>query len=41
MAQAQFVKFGAQKPADWRYFPLARSHQGLLAELLADPDSCK
>ncbi len=27
----QFRTLGAQKPADWRYFPLARAHQGLLA----------
>ncbi|MDX1950557.1 MAG: hypothetical protein SFY81_00140 [Verrucomicrobiota bacterium] len=27
----QFKKFGAQQPTDWRYFPLARAHQGLLA----------
>jgi hypothetical protein len=28
---AQFKNIGAQRPADWRYFPLARAHQGLLA----------
>jgi hypothetical protein len=27
----QFKKVGAQKPAGWRYFPLATAHQGLLA----------
>jgi hypothetical protein len=27
----QFKNVGAQKPTDWRYFPLARAHQGLLA----------
>jgi hypothetical protein len=27
----QFRNVGAQVPADWRYFPLARAHQGLLA----------
>jgi hypothetical protein len=27
----QFKNVGAQKPAGWRYFPLARAHQGLLA----------
>ena len=27
----QFKNTGAQKPAGWRYFPLARAHQGLLA----------
>jgi hypothetical protein len=27
----QFRGVGAQKPTDWRYFPLARAHQGLLA----------
>ncbi|MFI5381488.1 MAG: hypothetical protein ACHRHE_19495 [Tepidisphaerales bacterium] len=27
----QFKSIGPQKPADWRYFPLARAHQGLLA----------
>jgi hypothetical protein len=26
-----FKNFGAQPPAGWRYFPLARAHQGLLA----------
>jgi hypothetical protein len=30
-AHDQFLKTGAQKPTDWRYFPLARAHQGLLA----------
>jgi len=30
-ARAQFGTIGAQKPASWRYFPLARAHQGLLA----------
>jgi hypothetical protein len=30
-AQAQFRGLGAQRPTDWRYFPLARAHQGLLA----------
>lgn len=28
---AQFRPVGAQKPASWRYFPLATAHQGLLA----------
>ena len=27
----QFRSLGAQKPESWRYFPLAKSHQGLLA----------
>lgn len=27
----QFKIVGAQKPAGWRYFPLAKAHQGLLA----------
>lgn len=27
----QFKGLGAQKPAGWRYFPLATAHQGLLA----------
>ncbi|HUU93909.1 MAG TPA: hypothetical protein VM238_22170 [Phycisphaerae bacterium] len=27
----QFKGIGAQKPGGWRYFPLARAHQGLLA----------
>ena len=27
----QFRDIGAQKPTSWRYFPLARAHQGLLA----------
>jgi hypothetical protein len=27
----QFKGVGAQNPAGWRYFPLARAHQGLLA----------
>jgi hypothetical protein len=27
----QFKGFGAQKPGGWRYFALARAHQGLLA----------
>ncbi len=27
----QFKAIGAQEPAGWRYFPLARAHQGLLA----------
>jgi hypothetical protein len=26
----QFKNFGAQEPAGWRYFPLAKAHQGLL-----------
>jgi hypothetical protein len=30
-AWEQFRSVGAQKPESWRYFPLARSHQGLLA----------
>jgi hypothetical protein len=30
-AYAQFRGVGAQKPASWRYFPLATAHQGLLA----------
>ncbi len=30
-AWTQFKDFGEQKPTDWRYFPLARAHQGLLA----------
>lgn len=28
----QFKHIGAQKPVSWRYFPLARAHQGLLAQ---------
>ena len=31
VAHDQFVGLGAQKPAGWRYFPLARAHQSLLA----------
>jgi len=31
LACQQFRDVGAQHPADWRYFPLARAHQGLLA----------
>ena len=27
----QFQDIGAQQPAGWRYFPLAKAHQGLLA----------
>src|SRR5262249_5143686 len=27
----KFKSISAQKPASWRYFPLARAHQGLLA----------
>jgi len=27
----QFKNLGPQQPTDWRYFPLARAHQGLLA----------
>jgi hypothetical protein len=30
-AREQFGGIGAQKPSGWRYFPLARAHQGLLA----------
>jgi hypothetical protein len=30
-ASEQFKNTAAQKPADWRYFPLAKAHQGLLA----------
>ncbi len=30
-AVQQFNGIGAQKPTGWRYFPLARAHQGLLA----------
>ena len=30
-AREQFADIGAQKPSGWRYFPLARAHQGLLA----------
>jgi len=30
-AHEQFKRVGAQKPGGWRYFPLARAHQGLLA----------
>ena len=30
-AWEQFHSLGAQKPQSWRYFPLAKSHQGLLA----------
>lgn len=30
-AREQFARTGAQKPGGWRYFPLARAHQGLLA----------
>jgi len=30
-AHEQFKRIGAQKPGGWRYFPLARAHQGLLA----------
>ena len=30
-AYEQFRRVGAQKPAGWRYFPLATAHQGLLA----------
>jgi hypothetical protein len=29
-AHEQFKNYGAQSPTDWRYFPLARAHQGLL-----------
>ena len=29
-AHEQFKGFGTQKPAGWRYFPLATAHQGLL-----------
>ncbi len=29
--EEQFRSVGAQKPASWRYFPLATAHQGLLA----------
>jgi hypothetical protein len=31
MARQHFAAKGAQKPSGWRYFPLARAHQGLLA----------
>ncbi len=30
-AWQQFKSVGAQQPGDWRYFPLATAHQGLLA----------
>jgi hypothetical protein len=30
-AQAQFREIGGQKPSHWRYFALAKAHQGLLA----------
>jgi hypothetical protein len=30
-AWTQFKGLGEQQPTDWRYFPLARAHQGLLA----------
>ncbi len=30
-AHEQFSKIGGQKQTSWRYFPLARAHQGLLA----------
>lgn len=30
-ASGTFKRIGAQKPGGWRYFPLARAHQGLLA----------
>ncbi len=30
-AQDQFMRLGAQQPTGWRYFPLARAHQSLLA----------
>ena len=30
-AHETFCKIGAQRPAGWRYFPLATAHQGLLA----------
>lgn len=30
-AHNQFKAIGPQKPSGWRYFPLARAHQGLLA----------
>jgi len=30
-AHEQFKRLGEQKPGGWRYFPLARAHQGLLA----------
>ena len=30
-AHDQFKNIGPQKPTDWRYFPLASAHQGLLA----------
>ena len=30
-ARAQFGNIGAQKPTSWRYFPLARAHQGFYA----------
>jgi hypothetical protein len=30
-AHERFKKTGGQKPSGWRYFPLAKAHQGLLA----------
>jgi len=30
-AYEQFTRTGPQRPGGWRYFPLARAHQGLLA----------
>jgi hypothetical protein len=30
-AHQQFKSIGAQQPATWRYFPLAKAHQGVLA----------
>jgi len=30
-AHEQFRKIGPQRPSGWRYFPLAKAHQGLLA----------
>jgi len=30
-AHNQFQSYGKQNPSGWRYFPLARAHQGLLA----------
>ena len=30
-ARQAFGRIGAQKPTGWRYFPLAKAHQGLLA----------
>jgi hypothetical protein len=30
-ARMQFGRIGVQQPTSWRYFPLARAHQGLLA----------